>query len=130
MQDTREKYAKIYNEAFDKIDGIDYLPDSKIGRNAWHLYMIKVREGKFTIDRDEFLEILRDEYNIGISVHYIPVHLHPFYTENFGTREGDYPKCEAFFNEIISIPLYPSMTEEDVVYVSKAVAEIAQKYSK
>ncbi len=130
MQDIRKKYAEIYNAAFDKIDGIDYLPDSKWGRNAWHLYMIKIKKDKFSIDRDEFIEILRDEYNVGISVHYIPVHLHPFYQENFGTKEGDYPKAEAFFDEIISIPLYPSMSEEDVIYVSEAVAEIAQKYAK
>ena len=61
---------------------------------------------------------------------FIPVHLHPYYKNTLGTKQGDYPNCEAFFNQIISIPLYPSMTFEDVKYVADAIEEIAAKHSK
>jgi len=68
--------------------------------------------------------------NIGTSVHFIPVHLHPFYRKHYGTKPGDLPNTEAYFEKIISLPLYPSMTEEDVNYVADAVCEISAKHAR
>ena len=130
MQAKREEYAKIYNERLADVKGVGILPDTALGRNAWHIYGIKIKKGELKIDRDEFIDILTDKYLVGTSVHFIPVHLHPFYREHFGTKPGDCPGAERFFEEIISIPLNPSMTKDDVLYVADAVAEIARDNAK
>lgn len=128
MQNIRYKYADYYREMFTNVKGIECLHSAPNSSNAEHLFVIKITD-ELTIDRDEFINQLT-KYNVGTSVHFIPVHLHPYYKNSLGTKEGDYPNCEAFFKQIISIPLYPSMTFEDVKYVADAVAEIAAKHSK
>ena len=70
--------------------------------------------------RDAAFAALRDA-NIGVNVHYMPVHLHPFYRERFGTRPGMCPVAEQAFDEILSLPMFPAMTEEDVMRVIQAV---------
>lgn len=129
MQDIRTEYAEIYNKAFDKIDGITYLKDNGLGKNSAHLYVIQIDKNKFDIDRDTFIELLK-EYNIGTSVHFIPICMHPYYINNFGYKKGDFPETEKMFEGIISLPLYPSMTREDVMYVIEAVWEIAREHAK
>lgn len=129
MQEIRERYAAIYDDAFSRLNAITLQRQVPYGRNARHLYYIRVQEDKLTIDRNEFIEKL-SAYNIGTSVHFIPIHLHPYYQEHLGTKEGDYPKAEHFYSQIISLPLYPSMTEEDIKYVAMSVGEIAEKYAK
>lgn len=129
MQDIRTEYAEIYNKAFDKIDGITYLKDNGLGKNSAHLYVIQIDKNKFDIDRDTFIELLK-EYNIGTSVHFIPICMHPYYINNFGYKKGDFPETEKMFEGIISLPLYPSMTREDVMYVIEAVREIAREHAK
>lgn len=129
MQQTREKYAQIYNQAFSELEGIELLKQLDTGKSAHHLYIIKVKNERLNITRDEFIEKLT-EMNIGTAVHFIPVHLHPYYIENLGTKPGDFPVCERFYSEIISIPLFPAMKEEDVYYVAEAVRKIARDYAK
>ena len=129
MQDIRTEYAEIYNKAFDEIDGITYLKDNGLGKNSAHLYVIQIDKNKFDIDRDTFIELLK-EYNIGTSVHFIPICMHPYYINNFGYKKGDFPETEKMFEGIISLPLYPSMTREDVMYVIEAVREIAREHAK
>ncbi|MFT8887570.1 MAG: DegT/DnrJ/EryC1/StrS family aminotransferase [Ethanoligenens sp.] len=129
MQNRRETYATLYNDLLRGVQGIRPPVDGGLGRNAWHLYIIRVKEKELDIGRDAFIEELHD-YNIGTSVHFIPVHLHPFYRQQYGTREGDFPVAEQIFSEIISLPLYPSMTEEDVRYVAGAVREICARHAK
>ena len=94
-----------------------------------HLYVLKLDLSRLTIDRAEFIEKLSD-YKIGTSVHFIPLHLQPLYQRVLGSKRDDFPRCEAFFDRILSLPLYPSMTREDVCYVAQAVREIAQPYRK
>ncbi len=130
MQNKREEFAAVYNQAFADVKGISVLPDGPWGRNAWHLYMIKIERNGLAISRDKFIRLLNEEYKIGTGVHYIPVPLHPFYRINYGTRQGDYPNAERLYSQIISIPLNPSLTREDVDYVCEAVREIAQRFSK
>lgn len=129
MQNRRVELKKIYDEKLNGVKGITIPSDNYKGRSSIHLYIIRVDKKDLDIDRDEFIEELND-MNIGTSVHFIPVHLHPFYREKFGTKEGDYPVTERIFDKIISLPLYPSMTEEDVEYVADAVREISAKHSK
>lgn len=129
MQNLREKYAKMYNDAFSKLDEIITPIEVEGNRHAWHLYVIRVKEDMLKINRNEFIEALAEE-NIGTSVHYTPVHLHPYYMETFGYKMGDFPIAEKVFKGMISLPLYPSMKEQDVEDVINAVTRIVQENRK
>ncbi|AYA78043.1 UDP-4-amino-4,6-dideoxy-N-acetyl-beta-L-altrosamine transaminase [Bacillus sp. Y1] len=128
MQEKRESIAKIYNEAFSKIEGIITPYDNAENVHAWHLYVIRLKEDNFTIDRAEFIEKLKEK-GIGTSVHFIPVPMHPYYKQQ-GYRIEDYPNALEAYNGAISIPLYPKMSHEQVMRVVEAVEELAQIYKK
>lgn len=129
MQTRREEISAYYNKQFEKLPGISLMKETGMGRNAHHLYAILVDKNELTIGRDEFIEILK-EYKIGTSVHFIPVHMHPFYKEHFGTKEGDFPAAERLFSKTISLPMHPAMNDEEVEYVANAVREIAEKHAR
>jgi dTDP-4-amino-4,6-dideoxygalactose transaminase len=93
--------------------------------HAWHLYPVRLRLDMLRINRSEAIEQLR-ERGIGTSVHYIPVHLHPYYRETFGVGPGDFPVAEAAYDGLISLPLYTRMTDADVDRVSEALHEIVE----
>ncbi|MBW8350287.1 DegT/DnrJ/EryC1/StrS family aminotransferase [Bacillus sp. IITD106] len=128
MQQTREKYAKMYNDAFSKIDGFTVPHNDDINRHAWHLYVLRMNPEFFTIDRAELIEKL-NEKGIGTSVHFIPVPMHPYYKRR-GYKIEDYPNALAAFEGAVSLPLYPKMTESQVNYVIQAVSEIAETYKR
>ena len=127
MQERRLKIAARFQEAFAAIDGVEppYVPEYTT--HSWHLYVLRIVPEKLTIDRDQFIEEL-NQRNVGTSVHFIPVHLMSAYRDRFGYQEGDFPNTEKHFDRIISLPLYPTMTEEEVQYVIDAVADIAEKF--
>ena len=129
MQERRRRYAGIYNGELKGVRGVKVPPETKRGVNSWHLYTILIDSGELDIGRDEFIDELAD-MNVGTSVHFIPVHLQPFYKRKFGYKRGDFPVAESIFDKTISLPLYPSMTEEDVRYVAGAVREISKKHTK
>lgn len=128
MQKRREEIAMTYNTAFQKIDAIETPTlDNGTTTHSWHLYIIKLRLEKLSIDRDRFIDELY-ENNIGTSVHFIPVHLLNAYKNRFGYKEGDFPKAEDHFRRILSLPLYSSMSDADVKDVVEAVAYVAERY--
>ncbi|MEG0370972.1 MAG: DegT/DnrJ/EryC1/StrS family aminotransferase [Clostridium sp.] len=129
MQDIRKEYADIYNDAFGKLQEIITPCEIEGNRHAWHLYVIRIKEEMLTIDRNKFIDCLADE-NIGTSVHYTPVHLHPYYEEKFGYKYGDFPIAEKVFESMISIPLYPSMKKQDLEDVINAVTRIVEEHRK
>jgi dTDP-4-amino-4,6-dideoxygalactose transaminase len=98
-------------------------------RHAWHLYVIQLDLERLTINRAQFIEALRAE-KIGTSVHFIPVHLHPYYRQTFGYRKGDFPNAERAYERIVSLPLYPKMTEEDVRDVIAAIDKVVRTHRK
>ncbi len=121
--ETRARYAALYNEAFADVPEIQ-TPLVHSGRkHAWHLYVIRLALDRLTIDRAQFIEELRSR-NIGTSVHFIPVHLHPYYRDRFSYRPGDLPQAEFLYDRIVSLPLYPGMTVEDVHEVVHAVRTV------
>lgn len=126
MQKTREEYAMLYNEAFAQIDGFTTPHHDDINRHAWHLYVLRIDNSKFKIDRAEFIEKL-GEKGIGTSVHFIPVPMHPYYKE-IGYNIEDYPNALKAYEGAISLPLYPKMTKEQVQQVVDAVLQIANEY--
>jgi len=120
---TRQRYARLYDEAFADLLEIQ-VPGTHADRNhAYHLYIIRLDLERLTIDRAAFIEALK-ACHIGASVHFIPVHLHPFYQEHLGYRRGDLPQAEAIYDCIISLPLYPRMIETDVLDVIESVRRI------
>ena len=129
MQSTRESIAFKYNQAFSTMPELEIPIDREYARHAWHLYIIKLNLEKISVDRAEFIELLREE-NIGTSVHFIPVHLHPYYSDTFGLERGFMPQAENVYDRIISLPLYPKMTDSDVQDVIEAVRIVADKAKK
>lgn len=120
---TRQLHAHTYDEAFADVREIE-TPLSHFDRNhVYHLYVIRLKLDRLTIDRAQFIEALK-AHNIGTSVHFIPVHLHPFYQEHFGYRRGDLPQAEAIYDRIMSLPIYPRMTVTDAYDVIQAVRHI------
>jgi len=128
LQQRREQYAMMYNEALKEIDGLILPHYDDVNRHAWHLYIIRLKEGYFTIDRAQFIEELK-ERGIGTSVHFIPVHLHPYY-QKLGFKYGDYPLAEKAYEGAISIPLYPKMTKEEVERVIEAIFDVAKTFKR
>jgi dTDP-4-amino-4,6-dideoxygalactose transaminase len=121
---ARQQYARMYDEAFAGLDTLE-TPITHSDRNhVYHLYAIRLNLERLTIDRGEFINQLR-ELKVGASVHFIPVHLHPFYRDRFGYRPGDLPRAEAIYDSILSLPLYPSMSARDVTDVIEAVHHIS-----
>ncbi len=124
---TRQHYARLYDEAFAELAEIA-TPMTHPDRNqVYHIYVIRLHLERLAIDRAAFIEELKSR-NIGTSVHFIPVHLHPFYQQCLGYRRGDFPQAEAIYDRIVSLPLYPRMTELDVQDVIRAVRQIIVQY--
>lgn len=129
MQTVRKQYAALYDARLAECDAVSRVKPGPGVESSEHLYVLKLDLDRLTIDRAAFIEKLAD-YKIGTSVHFIPLHLQPLYQRTLGTKKGDFPHCEAYFDRILSLPLYPSMTVEDIDYVADAVCEIAAKYHK
>jgi len=111
---ARNRLARRYDVALNDLAWLDTPPLAvKDGRHAYHLYPIVVQE---PVDRRELFNYLR-EASIGVQVHYIPVHLQPFYRRNFGYSPGDFPLAEAFYAGEISLPMFASLTDADQDYV-------------
>ena len=123
----RREIAQRYTTAFADISGV-ISPKVRAEANpAWHLYPIRLQLEKLTTDRTEIFRALRAE-NIGVNVHYIPVHLHPYYREKFGCHGGEFPVAEDAYNRLISLPMFHSMTDQDASDVVQAVNKVVEHY--
>lgn len=129
MQKRRQEIAGIYNEEFAELPELELPAQNSYSRHAWHLYVIRLKLERIAVDRAEFIQLLNEE-NIGTSVHFIPVHLHPYYRDRYGYKRGDFPMAEAVYDRIISLPLYPRMSSADVRDVINAVSRVIAKVRK
>lgn len=93
--------------------------------SSWHLYVLRLRPDRIGIDRDGFIEALKAR-NIGTSVHYLPVHMHPYYREKYGYRPEDCPVAADAFSRMLSLPLHPGLTDQDVADVCEAIEDIVR----
>ena len=93
--------------------------------HAWHLYVVRIRPEMLTISRDEFIVAMKERV-IGTSVHFIPIHHHPYYRETYGWAPGDFPVADRAFETMLSLPLYTRMSDSEVDRVSTAVEEIVR----
>lgn len=122
----RKKYVSMYTNAFEEIDEIQTPYQDSNGSSSWHLYIIRLNLEKLSGNRKEIFEALQKE-NIGVNVHYIPVHLQPYYAK-LGYHRGLCPNAEKLYEEIITLPLFPAMTENDVSDVISAVNKVINYY--
>jgi len=129
MQKRRVEIARRYNEAFEGLPEIIIPCVKKYVHHAWHLYPILINTDLLRIDRNKFIEALKT-VNIGTSVHFIPLHLHPYYHDKFGFKRGDFPNAEYVYEREVSLPIYPKMTDKDVEDVIIAVKKIVSHYRK
>lgn len=127
MRDRRAVIAARYREAFESLETVELLNVESSVQHAWHLFVILIQPDMLSISRDTFINELR-ERNIGTSVHFIPLHLHPLYQNRFGYRPGQFAVAEHYFERCISLPLYPGMSDEDVDFVIESVFEIAANF--
>ena len=126
FMERRKAIVKAYNEAFSRLPQLfvqQEIPESDTTR---HLYILRIRPEKLTIDRKQFFEALAAE-NICCNVHYIPTYYFPYY-EKLGYKRGLCPKAEKLYTEEISLPLYYAMTDQDVEDVIRAVTRIAEYF--
>jgi perosamine synthetase len=119
--DCRRQIAARYDQEFAKLDELETPPHGMAGsEHAWHLYVVRIRPEQLTLNRNQFIEELK-RIGIGSSVHFIPLHLHPYYQRQYGYRGGDFPNAEDAFGRCISLPIFPGMTEAQVERVISGV---------
>jgi perosamine synthetase len=125
---ARERIAEQFDAAL--VGGLARPLRRRDGvRHVYHLYVVSLQLEQLRVDRDTVFHGLRAE-GIGVNVHYIPVHLHPFYRRQFATRAGQCPVSERAYERILSLPMHPRMTETDVADVLTAVEKVTRAYQK
>ena len=123
----RRDIAKRYAAAFSTIPGL-LTPPVRLGvEPSWHLYPIRLQQSSFSASRNQIFRALRAE-NIGVNVHYIPVHQHPYYRQRFGCNQGEYPIAENAFEQLISLPMFHGMHDQDVEDVIEALFKVLSVY--
>lgn len=128
LWEIRRRHAARYTEAFSQLPEVTPPPDAPEGvRHAWHLYPIQLDLERLTLDRAAFIEELKKR-GIGSSVHFIPLHLHPYYRESYGYTAQDLPVASRVYPRLVSLPLYSRMSEADVDRVIEAVTDIVKEH--
>lgn len=123
----RQEIAALYDRAFADLPEVVVPPRLPGRSHTFHLYPIWLWDQQMCLTRSEFIEELRGR-NIGASVHFIPLHRHPFYRERFGWRPEQFPVAEHIYQGLLSLPLYPGMTDRDAADVVAAVHDIVSAY--
>jgi len=121
FNEKRRKLAEHYTRGFADVSQVEVPTVRADVTTNWHLYVIRLRDTE--VSRADLAQGLK-ERGIGTSVHYYPIHYHPYYRENYGFQQGDYPVTEREFERILSLPLFPKMEEADVDRVVGAVREV------
>ena len=127
MWRRRREIAQRYNEAFKNVPELQAPFDRGDCQHAWHLYMLRLNLEQLRLGRAEFIEELKGR-NIGTSVHFIPLHLHPYYRQAYGYQPEDFPVAYREYQREISLPIYSKMSAADIQDVIEAVLEIVAKH--
>jgi dTDP-4-amino-4,6-dideoxygalactose transaminase len=123
----RTALAACYAQYLQEVDEL-ILPSVQPNRiHSWHLYVIRLRLDRLKIDRAQFIAELQTR-GVGTTVHWLPLHMHPYYREKYGFLPGDFPQASALYPQIISLPLFPDMSEGDVGYVCDAIKDILGRH--
>jgi dTDP-4-amino-4,6-dideoxygalactose transaminase len=127
--ERRTRYAKLYNEAFADVAELELPPDSAVCRHSWHLYGLRLNLQKLDITRGQFIQELRKK-NICASVHFIPIPMLAFFAPYARLYHNQCPNALALYPRLVSLPLYPSMSQQQVLYVAESVREIVRAVRK
>lgn len=126
---ARERYFDLYSELFSDAPEIITPVVTDGAKSAYHLYVVRIREGALKVDRDRFLAALRAE-NVLANVHYTPVYRHPYCARALRADPAEFPVCERVAGTCVSLPLYPKLSEADIHSVVEAVGKIVNFYRK
>jgi dTDP-4-amino-4,6-dideoxygalactose transaminase len=127
FQARRRQIVARYNDVFSKYLFFETPVQRPYVEHAWHLYVLRLNLETLTINRDQFIDEL-NKRNIGASVHFIPVHLHPYYRDKYSFTPEDFPVAYSNYQRMISLPLYPRLSDQDVDDVIEAVLDVAEKF--
>jgi dTDP-4-amino-4,6-dideoxygalactose transaminase len=126
----RLQIARRYSERFAEVEELQCPPSGREGDlHSWHLFILRIRPEQLEVDRAEFVRQLRAA-GIGSSVHFIPLHRHPFYALTYGYQPGDFPQAEEAFSRCLSLPIFPDMTEDEVERVIASVLSVVERNRK
>jgi len=123
---ARERCASLYHEGFQDLPEIMCPSAASHVQHAWHLYVIQLDLDRLRVSRDEFIRQLQ-QAGVGCSVHFIPLHLHPYHRDMWGYRPEDLPVSSMVFQRILSLPLYSKMTEDEINRVINTVRTLVKK---
>jgi dTDP-4-amino-4,6-dideoxygalactose transaminase len=129
LQVRRYEVVRAYNKAFGAIEALELPVERPEVEHAWQLYALRLREGALRIDRDQFIEELK-ERNIGTSVHFIPIHIHPYYRDKYGFRPENFPLAYSNYRRILSLPLNSRLDDGDVSDVIEAVMDVVKRFKR
>jgi len=118
----RREIALMYDQAFSRVPGIEPLKKRPEAFHVYHLYVVRLNEGAAALTRSDLFKKLRSR-GIGVNVHYIPVHYHPFYKKRYETVVGLCPVAEDAYERIISLPIFPSMSDDQVQRVIQTLTD-------
>lgn len=125
FHERRCAIAEQYQTGFSSIEELEMPPLAE--GHAWHLFILRLRDGMLEIDRSQFIRELK-QAGIGTNVHFIPLHLHPFYQQAYGYRRGDFPHAEDAYQRAMSLPIYPDLSDEEIAYIIDCVERLVQKH--
>lgn len=126
----RREIARFYSERLGQIAELEMPPDAPTpGEHSWHLYILRLKAGALEIDRNQFIEELK-KMGIGTSVHFIPLHLHPYYRDEYGYKPGDFPNAEDAYSRCLSLPIFPGLTSAQMTRIVNQIKEIVAKNRK
>jgi dTDP-4-amino-4,6-dideoxygalactose transaminase len=129
FQARRREIVRRYNEAFATCDAVQTPVERPDVASAWHIYALRLNLGRLSIDRARFIEELKAR-NIGTSVHFIPIHLHPYYRDKYGYKPDDFPVAFREYQRLISLPLNLRMSDRDIEDVIEAVLDVVKLYGR
>jgi len=127
FQARRRAIVQQYEAALAALPELQVPVERAEAEHAWHIYALRLNLERFTINRARFIEELKQR-NIGTSVHFIPIHLQPYYRDKYGWRPEDFPIAYREYRRLISLPLYPRLCDQDVADVIEAVRDVVEKY--
>lgn len=127
MRCERENIARFYREKLSDVAEIELPPEDPNRIHAWHLFPLRLRLDRLNINRNEFIEELKKS-GVGASVHWRPLHLHPYYQETFGWKPDDLPVATSMWQRLVSLPIFSGMTSEEIDHVVNTVRYLCAKH--
>ncbi len=127
MQQRRREIVTQYSSALSAIEALATPVERANVHSAWHLYVVRLNLDRLRINRAQFIDELKAR-NIGTSVHFIPIHIHPYYRDKYGWKAEDFPIAYREYRRLVTLPLYPRLTDDDVADVITAVADVCESF--